>query len=407
MNAPVGIDSLNLYGSTLAVDNEMVAVARGLERYLDHVQIRRRSIAPLVEDPITLAVNAARPLVEEAGPDAFELLIVATESGVDLGKPISSYVHRHLGLPSRCRNLEAKHACYAGTAALQLATAWVRSGERPGKRALVITTDLPGRQFGEPAEFTPGTGAVALSVGAEPRVLALDPWSGYASREIYDTARPTPTTHWVDEALSLGAYLDLFEMAWEEYRRARRDRGGGEELTHVVYHMPLVRLVREAHRILEESEGEEWSEERLASSFERMVRPSLAYCEEVGNIFSGTLYAGLAALLDSAACPSAGARIGLYSYGSGSCAEFYSGVVGPAARETVSRHGIAAHIAERRPLTLEEYERTVLDHEASVGRAEFRPGCDLPAGLYAQAYEGRDRLVLARVENHYRHYSWS
>jgi polyketide biosynthesis 3-hydroxy-3-methylglutaryl-CoA synthase-like enzyme PksG len=171
--------------------------------------------------------------------------------------------------------------------------------------------------------------------------------------------------------------------------------------------MPLVRLVREAHRLLQEAGGDERTEEELTESFERMVRPSLAYCEEVGNIFSGTVYAGLAALLDSTASPPPGVRIGLYSYGSGSCAEFYSGVVGPAARETVRGRGIAAHLAERRGLTLEEYEKTVLDREASVGRSHFRPDPGLPAGLYSEAYDGRHRLVLARVENHYRHYVWS
>jgi len=407
MTPPAGIDDLNLYGTSLCVDNAEVAAARGLERYLDLVRIRRRSIAPLFEDPITLAVNAARPVVEAAGREAFELLVVASESGVDLGKPISSYVHRYLDLPARCRNLEAKHACYAGTAALQLATAWVRSGERPGKKALVITTDVPGTHFGKPAEFTPGTGAVALSVAAEPRVLEIDPWSGYAAREIYDTARPTHTTHWVDEAISLAAYLDLFEMAWNEYRLVRGDCGGGDDLIRIVYHMPLVSLVRQAHALLLESRRGEVSKAEVDSSFEVMVCPSFAFCEEVGNIFSGTLYAGLAALLESAAAPPPGARIGLFSYGSGACAEFFSGVVAPSAGETVQRHAIAAHLASRRRLTLEEYERLAREREATVERGDFRPDPDWPAGLYARAYHGRGRLVLTDITNHYRQYAWS
>ena len=35
---------------------------------MDIVRIKRRSIAPPFEDAVTLAVNAARPLVEAAGP---------------------------------------------------------------------------------------------------------------------------------------------------------------------------------------------------------------------------------------------------------------------------------------------------------------------------------------------------
>jgi len=400
---PVGIDDLNLYASTLSVDNALVAEARGTSRYMDIVRIRRRSIAPLCEDPVTLAVNAARPIVEEAGRDAFELLIVATESGFDYGKPLSSYVHRHLGLTSRCRNLEVKHACYGGTASLQLASAWVRSEAAPGKKALVVTTDLPGNQFGQPAELTPGTGAVALSVSAEPRVLALDLASGYAAREVYDTARPTATGHWVDEVLSLGAYLDLLELAYAHYRSHRGDVPLGEDLDYLVYHMPLESLVRKAHEVLLGESGAANGD--AAHSFESMVAPSLRYCAETGNIFSGTLYAGLAALIDSEPAPRPGARVGMYSYGSGSCAEFFAGTLGAEARSVVAARRIAAHLAARRPLSMAGYERIVLEREAKALCPDFTPERSTPAGHFEEAYRGSGLLVLESVKDYYRRYA--
>ena len=403
---PVGIDDLSLYASTLSVDNALVAEARGTSRYMDIVRIRRRSIAPLCEDPVTLAVNAARPVVEAAGPDAFELLIVATESGFDYGKPLSSYVHRHLGLTSRCRNLEVKHACYGGTASLQLACAWVRSQAAPGKKALVVTTDLPGNQFGEPAELTPGTGAVALSVSAEPRVLALDLWSGYAAREVYDTARPTATGHWVDEVLSLGAYLDLLELAYAHYRSQRGAVPLAEDLDYVVYHMPLESLVRKAHEILlVESGAASAGNGDGGRSFDRMVAPSLRYCEETGNIFSGTLYAGLAALIDSDPAPLPGSRVGMYSYGSGSCAEFFAGTLGAEARSVVGARRIGQHLAARRGLSVPDYERIVLEREAKALCPDFTPERDTPAGHFEQAYSGSGLLVLETVKDYYRRYA--
>lgn len=404
---PVGIDDLNLYGSTLSIDNAEVAAARGTSRYMDIVRIRRRSIAPLCEDPVTLAVNAARPLVDDAGADAFELLIVATESGFDYGKPLSSYVHKHLGLTSRCRNLEAKHACYGGTAALQLAAAWVRSEAAPGRKALVVTTDLPGNQFGQPAELTPGTGAVALSVSAEPRVLELDLVSGYAAREVYDTARPTATGHFVDEVLSLGAYLDLLELAYAHYRSRRGGAPLDEDLDHVVYHMPLESLVRKAHEVLLVESGAATGNGGAAGSFDRMVGPSLRYCEETGNIFSGTLYAGLAALIDSDPAPRAGARVGMYSYGSGSCAEFFAGTVREAARSVVGGRRIGGHLAARRRLSVAEYEAIGLERESRALCPDFTPGRQTPAGHFEEAYRGSGRLVLDGVKDYYRRYARS
>jgi 3-hydroxy-3-methylglutaryl CoA synthase len=406
---PVGIDDLNLYASTLSVDNALVAEARGTSRYMDIVRIRRRSIAPLCEDPVTLAVNAARPIVDAAGPDAFELLIVATESGFDYGKPLSSYVHRHLGLGSRCRNLEAKHACYGGTASLQLACAWVRSEAAPGKKALVVTTDLPGNQFGQPAELTPGTGAVALSVSAEPRVLALDLASGYAAREVYDTARPTATGHWVDEVLSLGAYLDLLELAYGHYRSRRGEVPLEEDLDYLVYHMPLESLVRKAHEVLlaESAARADGNGGGAGRSFDRMVAPSLRYCAETGNIFSGTLYAGLAALVDSDPPPRPGARVGMYSYGSGSCAEFFAGTLGHAARSVVGARRIGKHLEARRPLSVPDYERIVLERESKALCPDFTPERETPAGHFEEAYRGSGLLVLEGVKDYYRRYARS
>ena len=314
-------------------------------------------------------------------------------------------MHRHLGLGSRCRNLDVKHACYGGTASLQLAASWVRGGLAPGRKALVVTTDVPGNQFGEPAELTPGTGAVALSLAVEPRVMVLDDAAGYSALEVYDTARPTSTGHWVDEVLSLGAYLDLLEGAYAHFREQVPARALDQDLDHVVYHMPLESLAHKAHGVLLEAHGDEPDADAVARSFERMVRPSLSYCSETGNIFSGTLYAGLASLVDSQR--PAGTRVGLYSYGSGSCGEFFAGILGADAAATVGARRIADHLRARRALTIDEYETIVRQREAVIDVAHWTPARDLPPGHYEEAYAGRRRLVLDSVKDFYRRYSWS
>ncbi len=406
MPLAVGIDDLNVYGSSLCVDNAEVAAVRGHARYLDIVGIRRRSVAPPFEDAVTLAVNAARPLLESIDPSQVELLIVATESGNDLSKPLSSYVHRHLSLPSRCRHFEAKHACFAGTLGVQLAAAWIRSGTAPGKKALVLTTDLAGWFQGQPAELTPGTGAVALLVSQDPRVLELEPGSGYAAKEVYDTARPAATVHWVDEVLSLSAYLDLLEETWEAYRSAHSVASLESHFARIAYHTPLVSLVRKAHQIVVESLDPDATESAVSASFERFVRPSLRYCEQLGNIFSGTLYAALASLLDSEP-PAPGERVGLFSYGSGSGAEFFSGLVAPTARGTLARHALAARLAARRQLTFDEYETVMRMRHDTAYDADLVPSRDCPAGLYEEAYRGKSLLVLDRVAHHHRQYARS
>ena len=408
MNPPVGIDDLNVYGSTLAVGFDAIAAARGRAAHeLQATGFARRSVTPPYEDAVTIAVNAAHPIVEAAGRDAFGLLLVATESGVDYGKPLSAYVHRHLKLHTHCRNVEVKHACYGGTAAVQLATAWVRSaGARP-RKALVVMTDLARRHFGDPAELTAGSGAVAMAIAAEPRVLAIDPESGSAGREVYDVARPTATTEWGDAVLSLSAYLDLLEEAWSDYRRAAGgDAGLDQRFDYVLYHTPLVSLVREAHQLLLEADDPDRSRAAVAESFDRMVRPALRYARELGNTYSASVYTLLTGLSDDPAAATAGARVAIYSYGSGSCAEIYAGRLSAEAGATTARHRISSHLAERAVVDVDLYERLVRETDMMQVAPDYEPSRAFVPGHFERGYAGRARLVLQRIQNHHRRYEW-
>ena len=410
LTGAVGIDDLNIYGSTLSISQAAIAAARGLsDRDLQAVEFERRSLTPPWEDAVTLAVNAARPVVDTAGRDAFELLIVATESGVDYGKPLSAYVHHHLGLGVRCRNVEMKHACYGGTAAIQLATAWIRAGDAPGKKALVVATDVARRHFGAgPAELTGGSGAVAVTIGAEPNVMVIEPRSGYASREIYDVARPTATGEHGDPILSLAAYLDLVEEAWASYRRATGTTCAiDERFRYLLFHTPLVSLVRQAHRLLLEADHDDMTADGVRESFDRMVGPALRHARELSNIYSGSVYALLAGLLDGDADVSSGTRVGFFSYGSGSCAEVYGGALADAARSRVRRHRIDQHLAERVAVDIGAYERLVVEADTVFCARDYEPSKDFIPGHFERCYAHSDRLVLTGIENHHRRYGWT
>ena len=121
-----------------------------------------------------MAVNAAAPMLGEADRARIGLIIVASESGVDQEKPISTWVQRYAGLPSTARNIEVKHACYGATAALQLAASWVAAGAAPGQAALVINTDESRMHLGAPWEFVLGAGATAILVSDNPRLLEIE-----------------------------------------------------------------------------------------------------------------------------------------------------------------------------------------------------------------------------------------
>src|SRR5438045_8570951 len=113
----VGIEALNVYCGLAQIPVQVLFAGRGLEQdRLGNLMMQQRSLGLPFEDPITNAVNAAKPIVDALAPEQkerIEILVISTESGIDYSKSVSSYVHHHLGLSRQCRIIEAKQACYA------------------------------------------------------------------------------------------------------------------------------------------------------------------------------------------------------------------------------------------------------------------------------------------------------
>ncbi|MGW1089278.1 hydroxymethylglutaryl-CoA synthase family protein [Streptomyces sp. NPDC002596] len=405
----IGIEAIHSYIGPAFVDVRELFVARGLDlSRFDNLMMRRKSVNLPCEDPVTNAVNAARPLLAELDEDArarIELLVVATESGLDLGKPISTYVHHHLGLGNACRSFEVKHACYGGTAALQTAAAMIATSPVPGALALVIATDAPGTAARgttwEPAE---GAGAVAMLVGAPGRILRLDPGgSGFHTFEVLDTARPRADVDVVNADASLLAYMTCLEKSFEHYCQRVAGADLRKTFGHLVMHTPFPGMVRGGHRLLMRKKAAAGAAE-IDRDFTERVAPSLEYCADTGNLFSGALYLAVCSLLDHARLDGP-ERVGLFSYGSGCASEFFSGVVG---HEPPVRRGIDRELADRYALTVAEYDRiTGMADDRGFGTRDAL----FDTGPYAAAYErrmaGRGLLVLDRIDAYRRTYRWS
>ena len=139
----IGIEKIGVYCGRMRLAIEALIRARGLdeERYLSEYLLQERSVFAPFEDAVTMAANAAEIILADADRRSIALLLVATESAVDFGKPISSWVQRLCGLPSAIRNLEVKHACYGLTGAIRLAEAFLAHHPDPAVTALVIGAD--------------------------------------------------------------------------------------------------------------------------------------------------------------------------------------------------------------------------------------------------------------------------
>jgi len=378
MKQRIGIHALGLAIPRRYVDMEELARARGIDpgKYIQGLGAREMAVAEPGEDTVALAAQAARRALAASGVPASKLgmLVVGTETGVDHSKPVASFVHGLLGLPQAMRVYDTQHACYGGTAGLMAAVDWIASGSADGRAALVVCSDIARYGVGTAGEPTQGAGAVAMLVTTDPAIFELDVGiSGTASSHVHDFWRPLGLREaQVDGHYSVQCYLDAVSAAYRGWRtRAiqreviRGDGMASERLARICYHVPFCKMARKAHlqvrRCDLEDAGAPWDasaeETRGVASFREQVEPSLGLCARIGNIYTGSLYLGLAGLLDAQASALAGERIGLFSYGSGCTSEFFSGVIGRRAADQVAAAHISELLAARERISIAEYER--------------------------------------------------
>lgn len=361
-HSPVGIEAIATYTPRHVLDLGTLAAANGVDpdKYNIGLGCRRMAVTAPWEDSLTMASEAAWTLLERYAidPESIGLIVVGTETAIDAAKPIAAYIHGILDLSPRCRTFDAKHACYGGTAALRIAADWCLSGSNHGRKALVIAADIARYEIGSPGEPTQGAGAVAMLVGDEASVLALDPYEeGVFTRDVMDFWRPHyQSTAVVDGHASIDSYLRALEYTYDVYETT--SGLGFDDYDYLLFHVPFPKMALKAYTRLHKKEAERRNGqgyETLESGYKRRVNPALWANMELGNIYSGSVYLSLASLLEKYGNEAAGKKLGLFSYGSGCCAEFYSGTVGPDRGVWDGRIGLSEGLRLRIELGHEEY----------------------------------------------------
>lgn len=388
---PIGIDDIELATAHHVVDLSTLAEATGTDPNKFRLGLGQDqfSFPAPDEDAVTMGAAAAAPIIERCGTEGIRTLLFATESGIDQSKAAAISVHKLLGLPSQVRVTEFKEACFAGTAALQAAIGIV--SRNPGERVLVIASDVARYELDSPGEPTQGAGAVAMLVSADPRLIEIEQVSGLFAADVDDFWRPNDSsTAIVDGGLSVTAYLDALSGAWDDLQA----QGGPElsEIDRILYHQPFTKMAKKAQLHLAQHAGEDLSgdlPEIGDDGVARVVRTDAAsgadgaasasgtprdtglatstlYNRRLGNTYTASVFAALAALLDYDEDLET-RRIGFFSYGSGSASEFFTGRVLPGYAARSHRDEVTAALDARAPLDVEEYRAL---HATVLGSTE-------------------------------------
>lgn len=347
----IGIDKIGFATSPYVLRLKDLAAARDTdpEKLSKGLLLKEQSVAPITEDIVTLAATAADDILTDEDKEAIDMVILATESGIDQSKAAAVFVHGLLDIQPFARSFEMKEACYAATAALDYAKLHVE--KFPQSKVLVIASDIAKYGIGTPGEPTQGAGAVAMLISQNPRILSFNDDNVAQTRDVMDFWRPNyATTPFVNGIYSTQQYLDSLKTTWAEYQK--RTGLTLTDFASVCFHLPYPKLaLKGLKKILDKSLSEE-KKDQLQYNFDQ----SILYSQRVGNIYTGSLFLGLLSLLENDPQLKAGDRIALFSYGSGAVSEIFSANLVPGFEQLLD-HKHMEKLDQRTVLSVADYER--------------------------------------------------
>lgn len=315
------------------------------------------------EDINSLCLTVVQKLIEKNNVKYTQIgrLEVGTETIIDKSKSVKS-VLMQLFEPHGATDIEgvdSTNACYGGTAALFNSISWVESSAWDGRYALVVCGDIAVYAKGT-ARPTGGAGAIAMLIGPNaPLVIDRGLRASYM-KHAYDFYKPDLSSEYptVDGKLSIQCYLSALDHCYQLYcqKASKVQIGDGNvdlnSLDAFIFHSPFCKLVQKslARLLLNDfvrnpskfPELEKFNKVKLdetyfdrevektfldlsKSIFEAKTKPSLMISNQVGNMYTPSVYGGLVSLLISKPVDQlAGNRIALFSYGSGLASTMYS-----------------------------------------------------------------------------------
>ncbi|PVD23118.1 hypothetical protein C0Q70_16381 [Pomacea canaliculata] len=243
--------------------------------------------------------------------------------------------------------VDTTNACFGGTAAVMNAVNWIESSSWDGRYALVIAADIAVYASGN-ARCTGGAGVRSCHM-----------------QHVYDFYKPDMASEYpvVDGKLSIQCYLHALDSCYKVYCRKAKQvnilKGNSllDAADAFLFHQPYYKLVMKSFaRILlndflsdpdpdykgryagleafRDTKLEDTYFDRniesavLAASknlFEMKTKPSTGLAVQVGNMYTPSLYGGLAYFVASNTIEQlVGKRVVLFSYGSGLASAMFS-----------------------------------------------------------------------------------
>jgi hydroxymethylglutaryl-CoA synthase len=274
--------------------------------------VQERTLPFADEDSTTFAVEAGKRSLIHAGIESeyVKKCYVGSESPPYAVKPIMATVAQALELGEYYENgyflggIDSQFACKAATDLFIDATALVDFPTFSGEYVMVIGSDNSQAAPGDPLDYTVGAGAASFLFGRRDVIATLDYYTSYTS-DTSDFYRREGEKYPRHGGRFTGQPAYFKHILTSMNRILEKSDLGPKDIDYAVFHSPNgVFPVRIANQI---------------GFTEEQIEPGLVVTK-IGNLYSGSCPAGLAAILDIAEPKD---KILMTAYGSGAGSDSY------------------------------------------------------------------------------------
>lgn len=443
----VGIKALEVYFPAQYVEQTELEKFDGVSagKYTIGLGQSRMGFCNDREDINSLCLTVVHRLLDRYSvkPEEIGRLEVGTETILDKSKSVKSCLMQ-LFEPSGNTDVEGidtTNACYGGTAALFNAVSWIESSAWDGRLALVVAADNAVYASGS-ARPTGGAGAIAMLVGPDAPLVFDRGLRASCMRHAYDFYKPDLRSEYptVDGKLSIQCYLSSLDTCYQRYCDKAKAKKPEHDVTlndfdAVLFHSPYCKLVQKSFArlalvdffnstksksienhvdlqkfsniALEDTYFDRDVEKAFMTlsknDFEQKTKPSLFIANQVGNMYTPSVYSGLVSLIiDKPIEALAGNKIGVFSYGSGLASSMYSITVTKDVSQDSTLRKLVTNLSYVKPqlearqqVHPEEYTKILALREKNCHTVPFEPQSSID-NMFSGTY------YLVKVDELYR-----
>ncbi|KAH9951051.1 hydroxymethylglutaryl-CoA synthase [Amylocystis lapponica] len=382
------------------------------------------------EDINSFALTAVANLLEkyDIDPKSIGRIDVGTETIIDKSKATKTVL---MDLFAEAGNhdvegVDSKNACYGSTAALFNAINWVESTSWDGRNAIVVGGDIAiyAEGSGRP---TGGAGACAMLIGPN-APLAFEPIHGSHMVNAYDFYKPKLHSEYPE----VDGPSPLLPTKHAKAKKVAGLNGDAsslasfslEDVDYPVFHSPYGKMVYNdfianptspKYANVPNAEAILHSRTRVdhrqtlektfigiaKKEFETTVEQSMKCARRCGNMYTASLYGGLASLLASVEPAELhGKRISMFAFGSGLASSFFTIRVKGDTSEIQKKMDLVNRLASMEVVPCQTYVDALTLREKNHNADSYVPEGSLdniwPGGFYLESIDSKYRRKYGR-----------